>query len=206
MLAHLRISLPLAFVLVACGARVETAQQPVVHTSATPAVHRAEALACPSDRAPSDHLPTEPGYPVASTAPSTSDADCTAGVNGRCYGNGHDAWQCSYDTCSTDADCASGQLCSCRQPWHYGTMGPNTCLPSQCRVDADCGPGGYCSPSVDASCGPFFGVTGWYCHKPSDVCFGDDDCAHADGGLDTSFCGYQPTVGTWACLTAQCAG
>jgi hypothetical protein len=138
----------------------------------------------------------------------SNDAQCTAGQNGRCFGNTHDGWACSYDTCSTDADCATGELCSCRSPWHYGAVGPNRCLPGECRIDADCGPGGYCSPSLDATCGTFTGVTGWFCHRPGDACFNDGDCAGIDGGPGgtTTICGHQPTVGKWTCISAGCVG
>jgi hypothetical protein len=135
-----------------------------------------------------------------------ADSQCTAGTNGRCVGNGHDGCSCSYDTCSTDADCPSGQLCDCRDLWHYGSNGPNSCLPSNCRVDADCGPGGYCSPSLDSGCGLYLGVTGWFCHTAHDTCVNDSECAGLDGGFGAPFCAYHPEAGHWACSTTQCAG
>jgi hypothetical protein len=223
------LSMALALVLVACGSTqplretpdsapdVDTAypdSAPDVDTADTsapvssePSVHRASAPTCPADRPASGTAQSsalDSGYATCNV-----DSDCTAGVNGRCFGNGHDGWSCSYDTCSTDGDCASGELCSCRTSWHYGSVGPNRCLPSNCRVDSDCGPGGFCSPSVDAGCGSYLGVTGWYCHKPGDACMNDDDCAGFDAGLVPGappFCGYKQEVGKWACVQAGCVG
>jgi hypothetical protein len=168
-----------------------------------PLVHRATASTCPS---------TRPAYNCGQNAPAGApftchlDSDCTSGTNGRCVGNGHDGCSCSYDSCATDADCASGQLCDCRDQWHYGSNGPNQCLPSNCRTDADCGPNGYCSPSLDPGCGAFAGVTLWHCHTPQDTCVNDSDCANLDGGFGQAYCGYRPDVGHWACSTTQCAG
>lgn len=165
-----------------------------------PLIHRPTAEACPTSR---------PAYNCNVSGPPatcSADSDCSAGTNGRCVGNGHDGCSCSYDTCATDGDCGSDQLCSCRQAWHYGDNGPNQCLVSNCRVDADCGTGGYCSPSFDAQCGSYFGVTGWYCHTEKDKCLDDRDCTGLDGGFGAAFCGYQPALGYWACATTQCVG
>jgi hypothetical protein len=169
-------------------------------TNWIPLNHRPFAPVCPSDR---------PAFNCSLTGPFPgchADGDCTSGVNGRCAGNGHDGCNCSYDTCTNDADCAANQLCACRNTWHYGALGPNVCLPSNCRVDSDCGPNGFCSPSLDPTCGSFIGVTGWYCHTASDTCTNDDDCAVLDGGYFKPFCGYRPEVGHWACSTAGCLG
>src|SRR5262245_5175911 len=116
--------------------------------SSVPLVHRPSAPTCPSDRPTYDCGKQVMVPPVSCHL----DSDCGSGSNGRCVGNGHDGCSCSYDTCTTDADCPSGQLCDCRDLWHYGTNGPNQCLPSNCRVDSDCGPGGYCSPTL-GDCG-----------------------------------------------------
>jgi hypothetical protein len=200
-------TLSIAFVLVACSASQSTTGRETSRVSSPPLIHRATAAACPTDRPPSGSIYNAPdASPDASYEKCNSDTQCTAGVNGRCFGNGHDGWACSYDTCSLDADCARGELCSCRSPWHYGDVGPNHCLPSNCLVDADCGPAGYCSPSLDAQCGSFVGVTGWYCHQPGDACTNDHDCSAVDGGQGQTFCGYQPEVGKWACITAGCVG
>jgi hypothetical protein len=140
----------------------------------------------------------------------TSDRDCTAGMNGRCFSGGRIAiCQCSYDTCTTDADCTKvGGPCECRpdtQPGQ-GIVAPmpspaNVCKAGNCQTDASCGPGGYCSPSL-GTCGNFGGVVGYYCHTPKDKCVDDTDCA-AQGGGD---CRYDTTTGAWACATSQCAG
>ncbi len=214
-------AISIALMLVACSANqapsgndVSPLSSPTAKpspSSSPPAVHRATAVACPTERpVGTDGPPRASIPPDASSGTCSTDADCTAGMNGRCDGSPHDGWTCSYDTCSTDADCGGGELCSCRTPWPYGDVGPNRCLPSNCRVDADCGPGGYCSPTLDAQCGSSSGVTGWYCHKPGDSCVSDGDCKAADAGpvpaYPPSFCGYQPQTGAWACLTTGCAG
>lgn len=165
-----------------------------------PAVHRAVAPVCTDDR---------PAYNCnisAGPAQCKADSDCTAGRNGRCVGNGHDGCTCSYDTCTTDADCKSTELCDCRSPWHYGPNGPNRCLPTNCRTDADCGPGGWCSPSYDPGCGRYFGVTLWRCHTPRDLCLDDSDCMNADGGWGMPYCGWRPETGRWECSVTQCVG
>jgi hypothetical protein len=167
-----------------------------------PLAHRPAALSCPS---------TRPAYDCGATAPAglpvtcRLDSDCTDGMDGRCVGNGHDGCSCSYDRCSSDADCTAGTLCDCRDQWHYGSNGPNQCLSANCRTDADCGPGGYCSPSLDPTCGAFAGVTLWRCHTPEDSCVNDSDCARPDGG-GIPFCGYRPELGHWACSATLCAG
>lgn len=171
-----------------------------------PLRHRPQPTTCPSAR-----MSYDCGLSGVGGAPERCklDSDCTAGpgTDGRCVGNPHDGCNCSYDTCTTDADCATGTLCDCRDLWHYGANGPNWCLPSDCRVDADClGGKGYCSPSLDWGCGAYSGVTGWYCHTPEDECTDDGDCASLDGGFGPPFCGYKPEVGHWLCLQSQCAG
>ena len=117
---------------------------------------------------------------------------------------------CTYDTCTTDADCTqSGGPCECRpaaQSNGQGIVAPatsasNICLIGNCRVDANCGAGGYCSPSF-GSCGNYAGVVGYYCHTAKDKCVDDADCA-AQGAGD---CRYDQTTSAWACATSQCVG
>jgi hypothetical protein len=187
----------LLFLVVSCGGGL-----PGPHPSPVPLVHRPSAPTCPSDRPTYNCGEHVTGPPVSCHL----DSDCVSGSNGRCVGNGHDGCSCSYDTCTSDAGCPSGTLCDCRDQWHYGTNGPNQCLPSNCRVDADCGPGGYCSPTF-SDCGAYSGVTGWFCHTAADTCTNDSDCSGVDGGLfGTPYCAYRPEVGHWACSTSQCAG
>jgi hypothetical protein len=137
-----------------------------------------------------------------------ADSDCTAGSNGRCDSAFRNIYSCvcSYDTCTTDADCAQlGGPCQCRpeaQTAGQGIAAPmttatNFCLGGNCRVDADCGPGGYCSPSF-GSCGAFGGVVGYYCHTAHDKCIDDADCS-----ID---CRFDPMTNVWACGMSACAG
>jgi hypothetical protein len=132
----------------------------------------------------------------------TSDADCTEGENGRCTGNAHDGWQCTYDECFADSDCASAadgapQVCGC-------AAGPssnnNVCLPGNCRLDTDCGAGGYCSPSLD-QCGDY--TLGYFCHVPKDECVDDADCVASIGKAD-AYCAFNSDAGHWKCAAAHC--
>jgi hypothetical protein len=127
------------------------------------------------------------------------DTDCTAGVDGRCTRS--NGCSCTYDECASDAACATGQLCDCRDAWD----GSSTCLPTNCRTDSDCGSCGYCSPTF-GSCGKYEGVTGWACHTAQDTCTNDSDCQTVDGGFVTAYCAYQPELGHWACSISQCSG
>jgi hypothetical protein len=134
----------------------------------------------------------------------TGDADCTDGKNGRCLEadtQGPANLYCSYDDCDIDADCPSGKLCECGEPVGQSRTA-NTCMASNCRVDADCGECGVCSPTVDFTCGDFYGVVGYYCRTPKDTCVVDADCTE-DG---TYFCAFQPETGRWACSAGFCAG
>jgi hypothetical protein len=129
------------------------------------------------------------------------DSDCTAGKSGRCGNPGGPAGcYCSYDTCTLDTDCPTGQTCACHGS-PYNSFG-NTCVPGNCRVDADCGAGGYCSPTAPAGgwCGS---VGGHYCHTPNDLCVDDRDCPAGTPG--EGFCEYSTTNGRWECrVVAVC--
>lgn len=151
-----------------------------------PSSHRATGTTCPAGRGPGA---LTPGCPDAGVPPAcTSDADCTAGRNGRCLPTPGLACapQCSYDACQSDADCA-GEACICRMS--SDDPSANVCATGNCATDADCGPGGFCSPSglLDA-CG-----IGYYCHTPNDTCLDDADCASSEG------CSFDPHALAWAC-------
>jgi hypothetical protein len=172
-----------------------------------PVKHRPSAVACSTDRPAGVCAVAMAAGASAPTPACTKDSDCTAGSNGRCLELGHVAvCSCSYDMCTTDADCTqTGGPCACR-PDAQSIVAPtstasNTCLAGDCRVDADCGAGGYCSPSL-GSCGNYLGVTGYYCHTSADACIDDADCT-AHGGGD---CRYNDTKKAWDCETSQCAG
>jgi hypothetical protein len=59
---------------------------------------------------------------------------------------------------------------------------------SNCNVDSDCGQGGYCTPYNDA----------YYCHRPGDVCFNDDDCPQGQWGAG---CVFETGAGQWQCVS-----
>ncbi len=169
-----------------------------------PAQHRAVATVCDQVRPPSSLLPP-PGSTVTPDGyiSCLTDADCaSAGKNGRCTGNGHDGWRCTYDGCFSDGDC-SGSVCQCEGGFRSDN---NVCLSQgNCRVDADCGPGGYCSPTL-GDCGDYGGVVGYYCHTSTDECIDDSDCGAQPGTFGQPYCAYSPAAGRWKCSTQQCAG
>jgi hypothetical protein len=124
-----------------------------------------------------------------------SDAQCTAGVNGRCVESNGGAifCNCSYDTCTGDSACPTGQLCACHgSPY---TNGGNSCVSGNCRVDSDCGVGGYCSPSAQSmGCG---GLGGYYCHTTRDQCTDDSDCNSSMNGPQE--CEWSAVNDRWQC-------
>lgn len=177
-----------------------------------PLQHRATA-SCPTQRGPGDSSQPYPPGRASPLAPDaggcTSDSDCKAGMNGRCYpfeglvGPGG----CSYDACLTDSNCGSKTPCVCRSS--CTDTNPNFCDPGgNCAVDSDCGPGGYCSPSWEGcgycsatseKCGePLF-----YCHTTRDTCINDADCPFVDAGADSCPtlppCAYNPQAQGWEC-------
>jgi hypothetical protein len=161
----------------------------------TPERHRPTATMCDDQRssAPPDIPDPNPGPPYVSC---TAHADCTEGANGRCIGNGHDGWYCSYDACFQDSDCT--YVCLCEGGFRSDA---NACMQSgNCKVDADCGGGGFCSPTY-GRCGDYSGTVAFYCHTAQDDCVDDTDC----GGYP-NYCAYDPVVGKWTCKDDHCAG
>jgi hypothetical protein len=130
-------------------------------------------------------------------------AECTAGDNGRCVGNGHDGWRCTYDDCFSDADCPGfdggrAGVCACKNGFRSDN---NVCLyAGNCRTDADCG-GGYCSPTL-GQCGRYGTFVGYYCHTSADECTDDADCA----ATPNAYCAWSELKGHWACSTSYCVG
>lgn len=125
----------------------------------------------------------------------TSDADCTAGTNGRC-GFGRAGTFCSYDECFRDADCDADQACLCDGSGIGG--GGNTCVQVGCRTNNDCDPGFACSPTF-GSCGHYLGFIGFECHTGDDECTTDAECG-------AGYCMFDPTLAHWTCSTSECAG
>jgi len=155
-----------------------------------PKNHRAVATTCDDVRATID-----PNVGTGPPASCKAHEECTEGVNGRCSGNSHDGWQCTYDLCKDDAGCGTG-VCACEGGFRSDN---NICLKSSCRVDADCGTNGFCSPSL-GDCGHYVSFVTYACHTPKDECVDDEDCK--DGG----YCAFEETVGHWKCSTSECLG
>jgi len=158
------------------------------HLARIPKVHRPSAMTCPSARGTEG----DAGLP----GDCTKDSDCTMGTNGRCVGGGGGPPHvtCSYDTCSTDTDCAGG-VCVCRSG--PTDVAPNFCgsSKSNCRVDADCGPGGYCSPSESSDAVCYQTLSAYFCHTAQDECTDDTDCT-----MGTP-CSFDPGAAHWKCET-----
>lgn len=157
------------------------------------------------DGLPDPHRPTPvqclacrpPSGTTATSGMCLSDADCsdaTMGANGRCV-YGRIGTYCTYDTCFSDGDCATDEVCLCDTQ----NGGGNACVPADCHVDADCGASQGCSPTF-GSCGHYSGFVGYRCHTAADTCTVDADCT-APG-----YCAYDELSGHWACSTSECAG
>jgi hypothetical protein len=77
--------------------------------------------------------------------------------------------------CTTDADCASGQACTCDE------SGAGQCVTAGCRTNADCpaqgGAASYCLNAADASdtC-TSFPAPAFGCTSAKDECHSDADC------------------------------
>lgn len=157
-----------------------------------PRKHRPAAIEC-------DRVRSSGNAPDGDLYECQVDGDCNDGDNGRCIGNGHDGWYCTYDRCFGDDDC-NGGVCECEGGFRSDH---NVCLGGNCRINADCGPGGYCSPSF-GQCGDYSGVEAYYCHTADDECIDDEDC----GGGDPwgSYCAFDPGRGFWTCSDSHCAG
>ncbi|MCC6998658.1 MAG: hypothetical protein IT370_28865 [Deltaproteobacteria bacterium] len=129
-----------------------------------PGSGRPAAQECPRTREPGTAQPGIQGD-------CQTDADCSAGQNGRCITGGSRVQQnmCTYDSCFTDADCkaSSGGPCECN------SWGGNSCLAGDCQVDADCASGS-CGRANAIGCGG--GPASYWCRTGKDSCVDDDDC------------------------------
>jgi hypothetical protein len=189
--------------LLLCTAGCQCA--PPVNPVCTPSQpnQRASVAACTSTRAPSR---ADAGAPVPD-AGCTVDADCTAGLNGRCFlGNGITAaarLQCSYDECLKDEDCGAGKVCQCqpRGPPEQGFTG-HLCVTAGCKTNGDCGTS--CCSFSNAFCNGER-ATGYFCHSQRDECITDEDCV-GDGGVAPrdGFCAWDPKATRWACSRGFC--
>ena len=180
-----------------------------------PLQHRSTSVSCPSQRGPG------PSCTGTMCSSCSTDSQCTAGVNGRCF-----PWEgqvsrggCSYDECSSDSNCGAKTPCLCRSSSTDNSA--NMCdVGGNCAVDSDCGPGGYCSPSMETcySTNPeamvegrnYGGPNPYYCHTASDLCTNDSDCALLDAGTATTSplaytpCAYNVQDERWECTHFVC--
>ena len=180
----------------AADTRADAVQDTAV-TPGTPLNHRAVAAACDNER--STALPVIPDQ-YSGPTDCTVHEDCLAGTNGRCVGNTHDGFYCTYDACFADTDCGAF-VCACGGGFRSDD---NVCLhQGNCRVDANCGAGGFCSPTF-GDCGDFSGVVAYYCHTAGDECVDDADCGNVGAG--GPYCAYNAIAGKWLCSTQQCVG
>jgi hypothetical protein len=187
------------------------ARSPPIAT--TPSLHRPTGTVCAEPRAASTGqlLNCYAPYwcPDGGQSGPCVDSNCTGGTNGRC-----ECFEpptacgtrtiCTYDDCTSDADCGAGMACLCRETTLPSGLAATTsaarrtvCVTASCRVDSDCGSGGYCSPSPSPYCTEWFTVE-FHCHTPTDECLNDADC-----GQPNSYCTYDGTRGHWACMTAS---
>ncbi len=191
----------IAGLLVGCGSSSSSSTTPSTNTDTgvetTPArepkKHRPSVTSCPTDRPAGSASRPEGGD-------CTTDADCTKGKNGRCYG-GLRPNLCTYDECAVDADCGNA-VCECRVNARLGQ--PNVCFRGNCRTDADC-KGNYCSPSavdVGLECvGVKVGSYGYFCHGTADECIDDADCTGK-----VSNCVFDVDALHWKCVSVACPG
>lgn len=156
--------------------------------------HRASAATCDMVRLPGS--PPDPSW----MGECATDADCAAGNNGRCTGNSHDGWRCTYDMCFADSDCDATRLCACEGGFRSDE---NVCLPSNCRSDAECATG-FCSPTL-GSCGHYTSWVGYFCHTCDDLCVNDEDCPLM-GGTQPGYCAYSTANSRWQCEYSECVG
>ena len=90
-----------------------------------PAVHRPAATACTG-------APPE-GNAIPTSGDCMTDAECTAGTNGRCIWPFGGDNVCLYDECTSDADCGVG-VCACRVEASFDF---NRCFQGNCVIDSD---------------------------------------------------------------------
>jgi hypothetical protein len=159
--------------------------------------HRVKVVTCPSA------LPRASGGTCTGTVLGidagtgcSKDSDCTAKALGTCdLGDGHfPSCACSYG-CTTDADCATGQICECADP-------VGRCVTAKCSVDSACAAGSLC-----ASAATSWGGCSWDTLPSSYVCqTGQDTCLTSKQCPESSpACAYDSDAGARSCHQAQLA-
>ena len=138
--------------------------QPELEQCSEGFVHRPRTAQCQSQLPRPDKCdPTLGGGPAA----CSTDADCTDKPHGQCGIVGQIVeCSCQYG-CVTDADCDSGEVCSCGNP-------VGRCTKATCKTDADCSGGALCVQTRMTKCS---WSSGFACQRPNDACLTDQDCA-----------------------------
>ena len=140
--------------------------------------HRPEPVTCilPPRRMAEGGAGGEASDPTANTNNECwFDSDCNEQPNGYCVATGKlgsYTFRCHY-ACSTDADCAESEACSCDTQLVIEDSGISEripiCLPSSCRLDSECQPGFACLTSYQYSC-LYTGSGGFFCQTSADTC------------------------------------
>ena len=186
----------LAILLVACSGEATPSTVTSSGSGAAPpeepAVHRPMATSCTGEPKEGNAIPT--------SGECMTDAECTAGTNGRCIWPFGGDNVCMYDECTSDADCGVG-VCACRVEASFDF---NRCFQGNCVIDSDCGTNGYCSPSgvdVFPNCMTDLspGSIGFFCHTSADECTDNADC-----GDPSSRCIFSAEAGHWTCFSLLC--
>jgi hypothetical protein len=160
---HSLAALALALVVCGCG------RVPLDPGTRVPARHRTSSVCTPVDLSaprPNDCRSSERPPPIPGAC--SSDADCKAGVHGRCVQPHIGTCGCVYDACGSDADCPAGKACACNSA-QFG----NACVPASCHIDADCGLAGFCGPVVFACADE---INEYRCYTAAEQCLADSDC------------------------------
>jgi hypothetical protein len=95
--------------------------------------------------------------------------------------------------CVSDEDCATDELCLCRDASPTGGQ----CVAADCRTDADCN--GYPCAPYSHGCGG-----GYACKTPEDACVTDADCEPGDGCFPQG--AFDVERGPWQCQGRSVCG
>jgi len=162
------------------GCAAGTSVSPTLEQCEGGFVHRPEPGTCPQPER--DGVAGGGGQPPMEGS-CTVDDHCDAKPNGYCVTETVEleVSYCIY-SCSTDADCDAGQICSCEPNFERSQTGESVtlgiCRGASCGTDGDCGANSLCISPVDAACGTARPGE-FHCQKPEDECSGPGDCTLA---------------------------
>jgi len=187
-------------------------------------IHRPAALACPTPvrdeelglagNAGLDDQDCGDGPSCRLTRDDcTRDADCGAGLycirTTRQSGDADFVYEHLCVGCSTDIDCAAGEICACEI---HQRNAPRTqvelgvCRPSTCTADSECEPGYYCmaAPIIDTDRRRTpFQHWEFHCQSPRDQCALGGDCPSwvpiTDCDEPAAVCRYSTDAERWQC-------